>query len=79
MVPRTISYGLGRAGFGVNRRNNPEMLVPILGVWLRQRYGSLLPLFVVASAGQLVGAALLAAFGRVTCPADDPDWEKKQA
>ena len=53
--------------------------VPILGVWLRQRYGSLLPLFVVASAGQLVGAALFAAFGRVTCPADDPDWEKKQA
>ena len=54
------------------------LLVPILGVWLRQRYGSLLPLFVVASAGQLVGAALFAAFGRVTCPADDPDWEQKQ-
>mgnify|MGYP002815502987 CR=1 FL=1 len=30
MVPRTVSYGLGRAGFGVNRRNNPEMLVPKL-------------------------------------------------
>lgn len=28
LVPAELSYGDGRAYFGVNRRNNPEMLVP---------------------------------------------------
>lgn len=53
------------------------MVVPVLGVWLRNHFGSFTPLFVLASAGNLIGAVLFAIFGRVTCPADDPDWGKK--
>jgi hypothetical protein len=48
------------------------MAVPVLGVWLRKRFGSFMPLFVVSSACQLIGAALFGMFGRVSCPADDP-------
>jgi hypothetical protein len=54
------------------------MAVPVLGVWLRQRFGSFMPLFVVSGAGQIIGAVLFSLFGRVTCPADDPDWEKEE-
>ncbi len=54
------------------------MAVPVLGVWLRQHFGSFTPLFVLASAGQIIGAVLFALFGRVTCPSDDPDWNRKK-
>jgi hypothetical protein len=50
------------------------LMVPIMGVWLRARFGSFMPLFMVASAGNLIGAVLFALYGRVTCPADDPGW-----
>ena len=52
------------------------LMVPILGVWLRQRFGSFMPLFLVACMGNWIGALLFACFGRVTCPADDPGWNK---
>lgn len=53
------------------------LVVPILGVWLRQRFGSFMPLFVIASAGNMIGAVLFGLYARVDCPADEPSWRGK--
>jgi hypothetical protein len=56
------------------------MAVPVLGVWLRQVLSVSLSLSLSVSLFSLRVClqVLFALFGRVTCPADDPDWGKKK-
>jgi len=47
------------------------LMVPILGVRLRSRFGSFMPLFIQAVAFNVVGAVLFAKYARLTSPLED--------
>ena len=44
------------------------LLVPILGVWVKSRFDSYLPLFGQAIVAQLIGAVLFAKYARMESP-----------
>lgn len=75
LAPAELSWGAGWAGFGVNRRNNPEPVVPALRAAGRLR-GPVDPEVPVLRVAALDGALLAVVFG-YACHAtvlQDPAW-----